>query len=743
MRRILLAVSILVLPTATAIIVYLIVNKPIPTNRNAIGLVTTIAGDGSPGVENGAALSASFSDPFGIAVDKGGNVIVADGGQCNQIRRVTTDGKVETIAGSIEGFADGDALRAQFNTPSGIAIDRNGNIIIADTSNNRIRKLSADGSKVSTIAGNGVAGLKDGPSGEAQFDGPIDVAVDDHGTIFVADAYTDSIRKVSTDGVVTTVAGGGSPGYSDGPAASALFDTPSGVTVDKDGNVFVADTGNHAIRKIKPSGEVSTVAGPSDTPEVEVRLNHPVGIRVTHDGFLLVSDEGSGKIIRITPEEAKDQYSGSVPGFSDGEESNARFNGPTGIAIDRQGVLYVADSQNYKIREVIPVPRKSGLGDVSSEPLSSEPLSPPPFVQPPDRPTASNPDPEIPLLNASHINPSSTFPWPLTPQNQWHEIAGVMGEARGTTGGVAVDHLHSGLDVPGREGESALNVFDEKVSSPLATWDFEGAAEGIHIGLFSYIHVRVGRSAGGRIQDPDKFKARTDSAGKLIGVRVRRGTRFKVGDFIGSLNRLNHVHLNLGPWNAQANPLALPFFEFKDTVAPIIEKIEIASRMSALARALVLNRTLGDEILTEKRDGRLLISGDVVILVTAYDRVDGNGDNRKLGLYRIGYQLLSADGTPVKGFEEPLINIEFNRLPAERWGALYVYASGSGVSAYGTPTRFRYIVTNRVRDGEARDGLLRTSSLPSGNYVIKVIAEDYAGNRASGPSTELAVTVKN
>jgi len=138
-------------------------------------------------------------------VDKQGNVIVADGGQSNRIRRVTVDGKVHTIAGATEGFADGNALEAQFNTPSGIAIDKGGNIIIADTSNNRIRKLSTDGTKVSTIAGSGVAGFKDGRAGEAQFDGPIGIAVVKHGNVFVADAYNDSIRKITEDGTVHDV----------------------------------------------------------------------------------------------------------------------------------------------------------------------------------------------------------------------------------------------------------------------------------------------------------------------------------------------------------------------------------------------------------------------------------------------------------------------------------------------------------------------------------------------------------
>src|SRR5215813_2101340 len=176
MRRALIAVLILVLPTAVAVFVYIFLTKLPPTNPKALGRVASIAGTGSPGVNDGAAMSASFSDPFGIVVDKRGNVIVADGGQNNSIRRISVDGRVQTIAGSTEGFADGNALQAQFNTPSGVAIDNKGNIIIADTSNNRIRKLSSDGTTVTTVAGSGTSGLRDGPAGQAQFDGPIGVA---------------------------------------------------------------------------------------------------------------------------------------------------------------------------------------------------------------------------------------------------------------------------------------------------------------------------------------------------------------------------------------------------------------------------------------------------------------------------------------------------------------------------------------------------------------------------------------
>jgi DNA-binding beta-propeller fold protein YncE len=733
MRKTLLAILILILPSAVALFVYLSVTRRAPTSRDAVGQVMTIAGSGSPGSEDGPATTAAFSDPFGVAVDHRGNVIIADAGHSNRIRIITQDG-VKTIAGSDEGFRDGDALRAQFNTPSGIAIDKAGNIIVADTSNNRIRKLSADARTVSTIAGSGAAGFKNGSAAEAQFDGPIAVTVDRKGNIFVADTYNDSIRKISADGNVTTMAGSGSPGFADGVGASAMFDTPCGVAADKEGNLFVADTGNHAIRKVTPAGDVSTIARETESGNeaVGVRLDQPVGIVVTHDGFLFIADEGRGRIVRLTPDGEAGVYAGKGTGFAEGVGADARFSGPRGIAIDRHGNLYVADTDNYIVREVFPL---------ASQPAAER--SDTPFIQP-----AGEAPPMrrlLPTLERSALGIGDSFPWPLSRQDQWHEVAGVVGEARGAPGGIALDHIHSGLDIHGNEGEPALSVFAEKVSSPIANWDFDGASEGVHVGLFSYIHIRVGRNARDEISAPDKFKARTDSTGKLIGVRVRRGTKFEAGDVIGSLNRLNHVHLNLGPWNAQANPLVLPFFGFKDTVAPTIEPNGIeACPYGALASTMSWETTRQLETgQFETRNGRLAVKGDVAIVVTAYDRVDGNGANRKLGIYRLGYQLLNEDRTPVKGFEQPRINIEFNHLPPEDRSVFKVYAPGSGVSAYGTPTRFKYIVTNRVRDGEARDGFLRTASLASGNYIIKVIAEDYAGNRASGKATELAIAIAN
>jgi sugar lactone lactonase YvrE len=726
MRKLLIAISALALLTVTAFFVYRYVTKPKLTNREAIGNVTTFAGTGAPGSRDGARDAASFTDPFGVAVDRRGNVLVSDGAT-NRIRLITPQGQVKTIAGSGEGYADGPAMDAQFNTPSGIAFDRDGNLLIADTSNNRIRKLSADYQTVSTIAGSGIAGFKDGAAGEAQFDGPIGVAVDGQGDVYVADTYNDSIRKVTAGGVVTTFVE--PPAMAAGSVVALQLDTPCGVAVDGQQNVYVANTGKDEVWRIRPNGEAAIISPHARGLETTYfNDSQPVGLAVTHDGFVYFSTARSSNVWRISPEEDWAAVAGGESGFANGFGDHAGFRHLTGLALDREGNLIIADSQNYLIRKI-----------TMATPQAQETATPPasgPFVQPASQPLTTNTTERIPRLDGSVLNVTPPFPWPVAPQNQWHEVAGVVGEARGNFNGTALDHLHAGLDVRGVMGEPCLSVYDEKVTDPLPNWGFEGTGEGVHIGAFSYIHIRVGRDAKGQLQAPEKFKARLDATGKLAGIRVRRGARFRVGDTLGTLNRLYHVHLNLGPWNAIANPLQLPFIAFKDTVTPILEPngIEVVKAGATDGQK--------DEAFTEKRNGRLVVTGDVKILVTAYDRVDGNVASRKLGLYRAGYQLLNEDGSPVAGFEQPLVNIEFNRLPPDDEDVTKAYAVGSGVSAYGTPTKFKYIVTNRVRDGEAREGLLRTSQLAPGNYRIRILAEDYAGNRASGNATELAITIQ-
>ncbi|HWC77448.1 MAG TPA: NHL repeat-containing protein [Blastocatellia bacterium] len=722
MRRILISLVILLVPALACVALYFVI-KPgkKPTRPDAIGSVRTLAGSGAPGVMDGEAGSARFDDPFGVALDRKGNVIVSDGGNSNRIRAITPTGLVGTIAGSIEGFGDGRLENAAFNTPSGIAVDRRGNIFICDTSNNRIRKLDVDGN-VSTIAGSGVAGLQDGGASEARFDGPIGIAIAADGTIVVADTYNDSIRRIDSEGQVTTVAGSGKPGFVDGASGAALFDTPCGVAVDGAGNIFVADTANDAIRKITPAGEVSTFAGGlhgrNDGIGTEAEFNQPTGIAITHDGFLFVTDAASGRFRRISPEGHDTTYAGAGAGFGNGIGSDARFNGPAGIAVDREGNLFVADARNYLIRKIAP-------GSASATEPPSEEL----FVQPPARHRSSDPIPVIPRISETLDDIGPSLNWPLNPQEGWHEVTGLAGEARGAPGGIALHHLHSGLDIRGGAGEPVLSIVDEKVSSPLASWEYGGSSEGIQVGLMSYIHIRVGRDKDDNIQERAKFKVRVDESGAIVGVRPRRGARFRVGESLGCVNSLYHVHLNFGPWGAQANPLQFSFPGLKDTIPPVIEPngIEVISSSG--------------QLLTEVKDGRLVISGDVDIVVTAYDKFDGNNERRKLGLYKVGYQLMKEDGTPAPGFEQPLINIEFNRLPPDDADVFVAYLAGSGVSAYGGETRFKYIVTNLVRDGLGVDGTLRTSGLPPGNYTLRILAEDYAGNRAGGKEIELQIAI--
>jgi hypothetical protein len=180
--------------------------------------VAPLAGDGQVGWRDGVAAQAQFVDPYGVALDPQGTLYVSDGGDNNRIRALRPNGAVVTLAGGVEGFLDGQGAAARFNTPSGLALDATGNLYVADTGNHAIRKVTPDG-VVTTLAGTGTPGYRDGPGAHAQFDGPMGVAVDAAGRVIVADAYNDRIRAIAPDGRVTTLAGRAFPGAADGPGA--------------------------------------------------------------------------------------------------------------------------------------------------------------------------------------------------------------------------------------------------------------------------------------------------------------------------------------------------------------------------------------------------------------------------------------------------------------------------------------------------------------------------------------------
>ena len=685
MRKFIIAVILLiVLGSVTAFLVYRRKHKPLPTPIAWRAHVTTLAGDGSPLVRDGK--QSSFSDPFGVAVAADGTIYVADAGESNRIRKISPDGTVTTLAGGSEGFADGAGASASFNSPSALALGPDGNLYVADTGNNRIRKITPDG-KVSTVAGEGTAGYVDGPAATAQFNGPVGLTVSSGGDIYVADTYNDVIRMITTEGEVTTIAGGGAPGYADGEQKSALFDTPCGIIV-ANGNLIVADTGNDRLRKVSAEGNVTTL------PVSGEEISSPAGLAFSHDSFLYVSELDRSRVIQVAPDGVARVIAGGGAGFADGSEA-ARFNQPTGIAIgphiNKPTEIFVADSGNYLIRKLDQTTTSTAV-------------------------TLTDPLPKL----TNEILGERSLRWPVDPQQSPHEVVATMGEVRGSfDSDDSRHHLHSGLDVFGPYGETVRVVRSEKVTSPLPNWAFDSLNEGFRVGVVSYIHMHVGRDKDAKMFDDSRFIPVNNGEGKLSRVRVKRGTRFRPGDAVGTINKMYHVHLNVGPPGGEINPLSLAPVGFKDDVPPTIEKDGIQLFDANGAR------------LKEKQGERLLVSGAVRIVVDAFDRTNMNPERRRLGLYKLGYQVLKADGTPAAGFDQPRVNILFNRLPGDREATKVAYADESGITVYGSKsTRFLYELTNTVRDGRVARGVWDTSQLPKGDYVLRIVAADFSGNEA-------------
>ncbi len=323
-------------------------------------------GTGGIRATGGRADTAELNGPSGLAVDTSGYVYIADFGN-NVIRKVNPRGVISTIAGSGARGYSGDASTAtlaQLNGPSAVAVDALGNVYIADSGNNVIRKVDTSG-VITTIAGTGTAGYlgKRGPATSIELDDPSGVAVDASGNVYIADSNNSMVRKVNTSGMMSTFAGNGNRGdYGNNcNAGSAELNSPRGIAVDASGNVYIAEELSQRIRKVNTSGIISTIAGNGRSgysgdggSAVSAKLNTPLGVAVDAAGNIYIADVGNNRIRKVDTSGIISTVAGNgTRGYSgDGDAaSSAQLNSPRGVAVDASGNIYIADIGNDRIRK--------------------------------------------------------------------------------------------------------------------------------------------------------------------------------------------------------------------------------------------------------------------------------------------------------------------------------------------------------------------------------------------------------
>jgi len=326
----------------------IVYNLPSPGPATA----DVLAGNGVQGSINGTGTGASFYQPTGVALDATGNVYVADF-RNNLIREISPAGMVTTLAGNgQQGSANGAGTVASFNAPIGVAVDALGKVYVGENGNNLIREISPLG-LVTTFAGSGMAGSVNATGTAASFSNPQGVAVDANGNVYVADYTNNLIREISPAGVVTTLAGNGKQGSADSAGVAASFNEPTAVAVDAAFNVYVADFGNNLVRKISPAGAVSTLAGSgaqgsANGAGIAASFNKPTGIAVDASGNVYVADWGNNLVRIISPAGVVSTLGTTI----NSKSTPLVLSGPYGVAVDASGNIYVAAYGNSTILKI-------------------------------------------------------------------------------------------------------------------------------------------------------------------------------------------------------------------------------------------------------------------------------------------------------------------------------------------------------------------------------------------------------
>jgi sugar lactone lactonase YvrE len=349
-------------------------------------LVSTIAGSSS-GYEEGAGTAAKFNQPYCLAIDAGGNIFVADT-KNHRIRRIALDGTVTTFAGTgAPGFADGSGATAQFNEPVGVAFDGTGTLFVSDSLNHRIRAITPAG-EVRTYSGTGEPGFTDGVAIAARFSTPWGIAVDAGGILYVADRDNNRIRKVALNGEVSTLAGTGVPGATNGAGSVAQFDKPLSIALDAAGSVYVTEATSHAIRRLTPDGTTSIFAGSAATPgfvngtAAAAKFTSPAGLTVDAGGSIFVADKGNHSIRKLTNMIGAGgvvsvnvvTFAGTgVPGSLDGLKNIAQFDNPISVVATPDRGAVVGELTQSTIRKLTPtepfLPAATGLTGTSNLPV--------------------------------------------------------------------------------------------------------------------------------------------------------------------------------------------------------------------------------------------------------------------------------------------------------------------------------------------------------------------------------------